>query len=171
MNRMFDYADPRRDVVDSPTFMSVVDLRYRFACANITSMELVRELTVVRERLENQLRSIHAELDAVSKTIALLQRERSAATASPQAQSKEFAKMGLSEGIRAALTQDFQTPVNIRDSMLRGGFPAQKSKLLNSVYATLKRLATKGREVEAGKIDGINAYRKKQFASEAKAAN
>jgi hypothetical protein len=127
-------------------------------------MEAVRELLALKAHLETQLRNIHAELDAVNKTITVLQRDRP--TSGRNTHRKEFSKLGLTDSIRAALTGEFQTPVQIRNAMLEGGYAAKdRASLLNSVYATVKRLADKTKEAEAGKINGVNAYRKAQSQS------
>ena len=55
----------------------------------------------------------------------------------------------------------FMLPLQIRNRMLEGGYPASsRAKLLNAVYATSKRLVESG-EFEKGKVNGKLAFRKK----------
>jgi len=122
-------------------------------------MDTIQELMRVRAGIQDQLRESQSELQAVDTTIKLLQRERQSNIETTN--TKEFAKGGLSDACRGILGSELVTPLQVRDRLMLGGYPAKsKSKLLSSVYATVKRLAMRG-EIEAGKLGGKSAYRKK----------
>ena len=101
----------------------------------------------------------------VDKAVQLLDREGkfAATTFTATAQDKRFSKMGLSEACRAIVGGEWTLPSEVRNQMLQGGFKTDdKAGLLSSVFATLKRLATK--DLEGAKIEGKMRYRKRQSA-------
>ncbi len=128
-------------------------------------MEAIRELNRVKASLEGRQRAVQAELDTVNRTIQILQREQQLGVNGSQA--KTFAKSGLSNSCREIVKSDFRTAVEVRDQLMQGGYKSSGSekmgKLLNSVYATLNRLAKNG-ELEVQNMDGKRAFRKKQTA-------
>jgi hypothetical protein len=129
-------------------------------------MEAPRELIRLKQRIENDLRELQGKLDAVNQTMRLLERD---GEAKPDIhRSREFANMGLAEACRAAIQTEFISPAEVRDLLVRGGFPSStgKTKLLNSIYATIKRLSEKG-EFERGKANGRQVFRRPQKRVEA----
>jgi hypothetical protein len=72
--------------------------------------------------------------------------------------------MGLSEACREIVGNDWILPSEVRNQMLHGSFKTDdRAGLLSSVFATLRRLATK--DLEGAKIDGKMRYRKRQSTS------
>jgi hypothetical protein len=122
-------------------------------------MDAIHELSDMRNKLENQIRTLKSELEAVEKTIQLLKREN--ATTSPRnAEDKSFSRIGLTEACRKSIGDEWISPSEIREQLLKRGFKTpNKAKLLNAVFATLRRLAAKG-EFEGQRIDGKLKYRK-----------
>jgi len=121
-------------------------------------MEAIRELQRVRERLETQLRAIQSEMDAVSKAIKVLEREQ---PQSVEIKGKELSALTFTDAVRRLISEEYVTPLKVRDQLIRGGFPhsKDKTKLLNSVWATMQRLV-KGSGFEQGKLDGKFAVRR-----------
>ncbi len=97
---------------------------------------------------------------SVDKAIELLEREHFSGP-KPEMHDTRFRKIGLTDACRQIVNSEWMSPVEIRDRMMSGGFKnGDKSKLLSSVFATLKRLAIK--EIEGRKVDGKMKYRKRQ---------
>ena len=120
-------------------------------------MDAISELTRIRGRLKLKLLDLEAEIDAVDRAIGLLEAEQSLSNV--KARSRRFVKMGLSEACREIIGSDYITPIEVRDMLRQGGYPkSAKSKLLNSVYATLKRLTAN--DFEKGKVNGKTVFRK-----------
>jgi len=128
-------------------------------------MSAQQELLQLKGRLQKQISVLEAEMATVDKAIQLLDREGKFATATgTTGQDKRFSKMGLSEACREIVGSNWTLPSEVRNQMLQGGFKtADKAGLLSSVFATLKRLATK--DLEGAKIDGKMRYRKRQSTS------
>jgi hypothetical protein len=128
-------------------------------------MTAQQELLQLKERLQRQIAVLQAEMASVDKTIQLLEREGRPTAMSAAIQDKRYAKLGLSDAIRAILTDEFTLPSEIRNVMLSGGYSApDKASLLSSVFATLKRMD--GKDAEGEKIDGKMHYRKRQSGAE-----
>jgi hypothetical protein len=131
-------------------------------------MQAKEELTQLRGRLSEQITALESEMAIVDKTIELLEREdRSSRTAS---RAQRFRKVGLSDAIRQIVASEWVSPTEVRDELMRGGYPnGDKSKLLGSVFATMKRLGNSVLEVK--RIDDKLKYRAKPASSaNAKAA-
>ena len=127
-------------------------------------MSAQQELLQLKERLQKQISVLEGEMATVDKAIQLLNREGKSGGAPSQASpisDKRFARMGLSEACREIVGTEWILPSDVRNQMLQGGFKTDdKAGLLSSVFATLKRLATK--DLEGAKIEGKMRYRKRQ---------
>ncbi len=67
--------------------------------------------------------------------------------------------------VERIVASEWISPADVRNQMMSGGFKNDdKAKLLSYVFATLKRLASKG-EFEGKKLDGKMKYRKRQPAA------
>jgi hypothetical protein len=122
-------------------------------------MEAIRELSQVRNKLETQIRTLQSEMEAIDKAIQLVQRE-TAANNPKSAPDKSFAKVGLTTACREMIGTEWITPFEIREQLLRRGFKTEhKAKLLNAIFATLRRLAKKG-EFESQRINDKLRYRR-----------
>src|ERR1700751_3218841 len=101
-------------------------------------MEAIKELLIVRERLQSQIRALEGEVDAVNKAIKVLERE------DPETamKTKQLGNLGTTDAIRRLIGSEFVTPITVRDQLILGGFPCRngKQRLLNVVWATMKRL-------------------------------
>jgi len=125
-------------------------------------MQARDELIRLREKLRAQISVLESEMATVDKAIQLLERENHSGAAGTQ--DKRFHKLGLSDACRQIVGSEWISPAEVRDQMMRGGFKNHnKSKLLGSVFATLKRLAKN--ELEGKKMDGKMKYRKRQLAT------
>jgi len=120
-------------------------------------MDATKELLLLRERLESQLRVLQSEIDSINKAVKLLERERPSFERDKPEQAikpKQFSSLGVTDAIRSILRGEFVTPLQVRDQLLLGGFPhSGKSKLLNIVWATMKRLG-QGDGYEIGTANG-----------------
>jgi len=127
-------------------------------------MSAQQELLQLKERLQKQISVLEGEMATVDKAIQLLNREGKPGGVSapiPPVQDKRFARMGLSEACREIVGAEWILPSEVRNQMLQGGFRTDdKAGLLSSVFATLKRLATK--DLEGAKIEGKMRYRKRR---------
>lgn len=132
----------------------------------------IQDLTRIKTRLEATLRSCQSELDAINKAIELVEREHGGGgrptLASPAApgtpKGRDLSKITLTEACRLSVVNEFRTPAEVRDAMLVGGFPLPtkgRTRLLNYVFVTLKRLSKSG-EFERGQKDGKFAVRRPQ---------
>jgi hypothetical protein len=121
-------------------------------------MEAIKELLLLRERLESQLRILQSEVDAVNKAIKVMEREHPESAI----KTKELSSLGVTDAIRRTIKGELITPLQVRDQMILGGFPCPKgkSKLLNIVWATMQRLGESS-DYEVGKSDGKFALRRK----------
>jgi hypothetical protein len=130
----------------------------------------ITELERLRARLESQMQAIRAELDTISKTIKILEREipgvspqmnLPVVTLSQHPASVHNEAKGLSDLCREFLGEKWMGPTEVRDVLLmRGYHNTDRGKLLSSVYATLKRLTEKTRELESRKTDGRTEFHK-----------
>ena len=124
-------------------------------------MEVIRELTKVKQRLHDQLRELQVEVDSIERSIKVLERENQKEVSAST--SNEFAKTGFADGCRSVVGAEFITPLEVRDRFIRGGFKHKdKAKVLGGIYATLKRLAGANGVFEVGQLNGKKAYRLKQ---------
>lgn len=129
----------------------------------ITNMQAKQELTHLKERLNAQIVALQSEMAIVDKAIQLLEREGQSSQPAPE-QAKQFRTVGLSDAIRQTVASEWISPTEVRDELMRGGYPNKdKSKLLGSVFATMKRLT--GSTFEARRIDGKLKYRVRQQSS------
>lgn len=127
-------------------------------------MEAIKELTRIKDKLQAQIHSLEVETAAIEKAIQLLERENRPETV--LVQEKRFSKLGLSDACREIAGAEWLSPLEVREQLMRGGFKSDdKVKLLNSVFATLKRLAKMG-ELEARRVDSKLKYRKRQAAEQ-----
>lgn len=127
-------------------------------------MQAKAELLQLKGKLQKQISVLESEMATVDKAIQLLEREDRVVGATGS-QDKRFRKLGLSDACRHIVDSEWISPAEVRNNMMQGGFKNDdKAKLLGSVFATLKRLATKG-ELEGKKIDGKMKYRKRQPAA------
>jgi hypothetical protein len=139
----------------------------------ILDMQAIRELEDLKRRLETQIAIIQAELDAISKTITILERETPGASAQmtlPAVQAPQFIdtyvaagaqKTGLSDLCRDIMGDRWMAPTDVRDQLMaRGYHNTDKGRLLSSVYATLKRLADTG-EMESRKEGGRTIFHRR----------
>src|SRR5205809_7760459 len=135
----------------------MVDNHYLHALMCIP-MEAIRELQRVKDKLESQLRVIQSEIDAINKSIKVLERDNP----EEAVKGRELRGLGITDAIRLSIRSELITPLKVRDQLLQAGFsfPKGKLKLLNTVFSTMKRLA-KTPEFEAGKVDGKFAVRRK----------
>jgi hypothetical protein len=121
-------------------------------------MEAIKELLLLRERLQSQLRTLQSEVEAVDKAIKVLEREHPESAI----KTKELSSLGITDAIRRLVKSEYVSPVKVRDQLILGGFPCPKgkSKLLNTVWSTMKRFEDSP-EYEKGKVDGQFALRRK----------
>jgi len=124
-------------------------------------MDPTKQLHLVREKLQSQIRVLQGEVEALDKTLKVLQREDPEAAMN----RKELRTLGTTDAIRRLIGSEFITPHTIRDQLILGGFPCRngKQKLLNIVWATMKRLGksrTSGFEIGQA-TDGKFALRRK----------
>ena len=127
-------------------------------------MEVTRELVKIKKRKQDQLRALQSEVDAIDKSIELLEREKQSGASTGT--SKEFANTGFADGCRSIVGPEFITPLEIRDRLISGGFKHKsKTKVLGGVYATLKRLAGPNGPFETGTLNGKKAFRVKENPS------
>ena len=118
-------------------------------------MPIKRELSELKEALAKHIAVLQSELGTVEKTLQIIERE--SPTARPP--NDHFRNVGLSDACRQIIQYEWISPADVRDIMMRGGFKSDNApKLLGYVFATLKRLVTKG-ELEAKKVDGKMKYR------------
>jgi len=138
-------------------------LTQRFAPRYPFHMQAKQELIQLKGRLQSQISVLESEMATVDAAIQLLEREHNSGATGLH--DNRFRKLGLSDACRQTVGSDWILPSEVRNQMMNGGFKAaDKSKLLSSVFATLKRLSTKG-ELEGKKIDGKMKYRKRQLAA------
>lgn len=124
-------------------------------------MQAKQQLMQLKDKLLKQISILESEMATVDKAIQLLERE-DRVTGAPGPQDKRFRKVGLSDACRQIVGSEWISPTEVRNAMMEGGFKnADKSKLLGSVFATLKRLAVKG-DLEAKRVDAKMKYRKRQ---------
>ena len=124
-------------------------------------MEAIRELTKIRKRLHDQLRDLQVEVDAIDRTINVLEREDE--KEGSVSESDEFSNTGFADGCRSIVGHEFIAPQEVRDRLILGGFKHKdKTKVLSGVYATLKRLAGSNGPFESEKLNGKKAYRVKE---------
>ncbi|MEP6536094.1 MAG: hypothetical protein ABJF23_12285 [Bryobacteraceae bacterium] len=136
-------------------------------------MQAIRELEQLQRRLEAQIALIQAELDTISKTIKILERETPGAAAQmtvpvvaseqriPPTPITEPKAIGLSDLCRQIMGDHWMAPVDVRDQLMEMGYHnTDKGKLLSSVYATLKRLSDSG-EMESRKESGRTEFRRR----------
>lgn len=135
-------------------------------------MNAVAELLGLKLRLEQQISGLTGELETISKTITILEREATQPSVSffqeaglspaqpPAVGAQTSSGTGLTDRCLQLVDSEWITPATIRDRLLATGYHnTDKSKLLSSVYATLSRLAGAGR-VESEKVDGRSVYRR-----------
>ena len=137
----------------------------------IKVMQAIRELDQLKRRLESQITEIQNELETISRTIKILEREIPGA--SPQMNFPVLSNtsstsplpgvgpktQGLSDLCRQILRERWMSPAEVRDRLLDMGYHnTDKNKLLSSVYATLKRLAEKTKELETRKANGRTEF-------------
>ena len=124
-------------------------------------MQAVLELTRVRQKLQQKVEALQEEVTSIDRAIRVLERENPSRINTVNGSSgRQFKKMGLSESCLAIVGGDLVKPSTVRDRLTAGGYPMQtKTKLLSSVFATLRRLADRG-QLEAGTIDGKRAFRR-----------
>jgi hypothetical protein len=136
-------------------------------------MSAVAELLALKQRLEQQITSLSSELETISKTIAILERESPGLspqllipevvpTTKPQSVSNASsdASVGLTERCMQLVDTDWTAPTTVRDRLIATGYHiTDKGRLLSSVYATLSRLAESGK-LETSKIGGKGMYRR-----------
>ena len=107
-------------------------------------MKAEQELLQLRRRLSGRIDVLRDELEIVDASIRLIEREgRLEPTDAQQSESHgAFAKMGLTNCCLQILeARDFISPAKVRDLLIQGGYPkSNRTKLLGSVYSTLKRL-------------------------------
>ena len=121
-------------------------------------MEAIRQLLKAKEGLAARRREIDSELDAIDRAVRILQRDEQAQ--SDAIDTKRFKRAGLAEGCRLVVGSEWIAPVEVRDVLLAGGYQAKsKTKLLNGVYATCKRLADT--EFDMADVGGKKKFRKK----------
>jgi hypothetical protein len=135
-------------------------------------MSAIAELLTLKQRLEVQIDSLRAELETISKTITILERETP--SGSPQLVLSENAQaaplrdlgsesimsLGLTDRCLALISHEWVAPVTIRDRLLATKYHmTDKGKLLSSTYATLKRLADQ-QKLESKTIEGKAHYRR-----------
>jgi hypothetical protein len=127
-------------------------------------MQAIRALEDLKSRLEAQIATTQADLEAVARAIRLLEREtpETLSQMSPEAANvagntpRPIMPAGLSDLCRQIIEDQWIAPLNVRDRLMELGYPnTDKHRLLSSVYATLKRLADNG-ELESRKIDGAS---------------
>ncbi len=120
-------------------------------------MQAKQELKRLKEKLNAQITALQSEMAIIDKAIQLLEREGKSSPAATQ-QGKYFRTVGLSDAIREIVAAEWISPTEVRDRLMRGGYPNKdKSKLLGSVFATMKRLG--GSVFEMKRIDGKLKYR------------
>ena len=140
-------------------------------------MQAIRELEELRKRLEAQLSIIQGEIDTISRTIKIIERETP--NASPQMNLPSVVTPALGESTNAVaspaphvvknelglsalcrqIASDWIAPSEVRDKLLSTGYHnTDKNKLLSSVYATLKRLSDNG-HMDARKENGRTEFR------------
>jgi hypothetical protein len=125
-------------------------------------MDLLRELERRRDKVQDQMREKQSELEAISRIISGMQREGISAknrhATRNGTQTKTFARIGLTDAIRAVATE-WGAPSGIRAILLNGGYRhTAKSPLLGNIFATCKRLAKEG-EFEVREMSGRKEYR------------
>ncbi len=131
-------------------------------------MQARDQLANLRARLQQQIEQLQSEINIVDGAIKLLDRDNglskpliASISTIGTAQTKRFKKMGLSDAVRDLVRGEYVSPTEIRDELPRGGYRnSDSSKLLASVYATLKRL--KKSTLEASVIDGKVKYRQRE---------
>ena len=124
-------------------------------------MEVILELTKIRKRLQDQLRDLQVEVDAIDRTINVIEREDE--KEGSVSESDEFSNTGFADGCRSIVGHEFIAPREVRDRLILGGFKHKdKTKVLSGVYATLKRLAGSNGPFESEKLNGKKAYRVKE---------
>ena len=135
-------------------------------------MKAKEELLHVRQRLSGRIDVLRADLEIVDASIRLIEREgRLEPTDAPLQQSEAcgaFAKMGLTNCCLQILgARNFISPAKVRDLLIQGGYPkSNKTKLLGSVYSTLKRLHGAGKLEFRKPHRGGRKYRVKQHTAE-----
>lgn len=125
-------------------------------------MDLLKELERRRDKVQDQLREKQSELEAINKIIGGMHRDgvnvKNAHGTRNGTQTKAFARLGLTDAIRAVATE-WTPPSGIRDVLLNGGYRHKaKSPLLGNIFATCKRLAKDG-ELEVREMSGRKEYR------------
>jgi len=139
-------------------------------------MGAIAELLDLKLRLESQIGMLTSELETISRTITILEREHPGEVAqmifehpvagAPRRASVTIppSEQGLSERCLTLLADEWTPPATVRDRLIETRYHVtNKTKLLSSVYATLKRLQSQGR-AEAERHKGILVYRKSQKA-------
>lgn len=134
-------------------------------------MKANEELLHVRQRLSGRIGVLRAELEIVDASIRLIEREGRLEPTAQLQQSEShdaFAKMGLTDCCLQILgARDFISPAKVRDLLIQGGYPkSNRTKLLGSVYSTLKRLQGTGKLEFRKPPRGARKYRVKQHTAE-----
>lgn len=134
-------------------------------------MSAVAELFSLKGRLELQIKDLQSELDVISQTIKILERENGTSAQMPLPEivkpttlrrEPEAPTLGLTDQCLSFLEDTWVAPSTIRDRLLQNNYHmTDKSKLLSSVYATLKRLCDQGR-AESQKSSGNTVFRRVQ---------
>ena len=138
-------------------------------------MSAIAELLELKGRLESQIESLRGELDTISKTVKILEREhphetpqlsfkvmtapaQTEAQSTPNKQARFGVEVGLSERCLFLLGSEWLQPSTVRDRLIATEYHNKdRGKLLSSVYATLKRLHSMGR-VEMEKRGDVTFY-------------
>ena len=125
----------------------------------------------MRQRLSGRIDVLRAELEIVDASIRLIEREGRLEPTAQLQQSEShdaFAKMGLTDCCLQILgARDFISPAKVRDLLIQGGYPkSNRTKLLGSVYSTLKRLQGAGKLEFRKPPRGARKYRVKQHTAE-----
>ncbi len=134
-------------------------------------MSAVAELFSLKGRLEHQIKDLQTELDVISQTIRILEREHGSSAQMPLPdvirpivpnREPEPVPKGLTDQCLGFLEDNWVAPSTIRDRLIQNNYHmTDRSKLLSSVYATLKRLCDQGR-AESQKLSGNSVFRRTQ---------
>lgn len=134
-------------------------------------MSAVAELFSLKDRIEHQINDLQTELNVISQTIRILEREHGISAQMPlpeiarpitASRELEVVPKGLTDQCLGFLEDDWVAPSTIRDRLIQNNYHmTDRSKLLSSVYATLKRLCDQGR-AESQKLSGNSVFRRVQ---------